>query len=227
MRSGFLASLILGLFALLRPGNAIGQQRAPSCPEGERPRFTGEILDPLRCAKPASPEAADGAGRAPAIPAKASRATQIKDLVGRWQGMAVAGISRYEVLLDIRMGQDGVYVVRLATKDYAFHRRNAIWGRLQPTDTAGQFRTDVWLDSVPELGLDGWLQLKPLDSQDQAGQTHDRQAQVTFDLRSGLQEVWFKVTDTETLSYSYRMTGFPRPLSFSGELKKTELAELP
>lgn len=86
-----LDALVLAL-CLSMPASAQGAK----CRLGNEPRLSGDFFAPVECST-----AALKVESLPLPPVEADKRASLKELAGRWEGAAVAGFGRYELLLTL------------------------------------------------------------------------------------------------------------------------------
>lgn len=127
------------------------------CPEGSRVVMTGHPFHPLECLPAGSFSVA--ASSAPAAPALAKN-VKLDDFLGRWEGYAVLGVDRFEIL--VSLGKDGLFgkslAARLEAREHRVPLIHVLTARLK-AEGAGRYAASVLLESSPLPSLKGraWL----------------------------------------------------------------------
>ncbi|MBI3552126.1 MAG: hypothetical protein HY077_06380 [Elusimicrobia bacterium] len=203
-----LAMMSLGLacvsWAADRPG--------PRCPDSSRPHFSGHPFAPFLCPgapNPPLPGPGEGLVTAATAPTKDPAKTSFEPLMGRWDGWAVYGISRFEVLASVEKGRHGI-LVKFAAMDYITHAKNKFTAELKTSfwhsDRYNAVVTEV---DLPESPLDGraWLG----GAAPPVAQGLDRAFVLAYDHLAALHEVRFVLDGADKIRYSYlyRLPGQP------------------
>ncbi len=213
MRIIFILSLLLSI-----PAQA--GSRTPRCREGQKHWFTGSPLRPWRCVKklPAETRSLE------TLPQVKPDPEMLLDLAGSWEGFLSFGMHRYEILFNLGKGKDGVLVGLLSLKEYLVHTKNTLWARIEPRETAGPLKADVWLDAMPLLGLDAevtWT-FEPQDDP----KAYDREYLLRYDNRPGIHHLKVKLEEGSLRYIYFHETPGKRPKAVSGTLKRTERLRL-
>lgn len=222
-----MTSLALAVL-LLSPARA-AEPPHPRCPDGSAPRFSGRPLEPLECPRPGEdkpgPEVQLSSSSLPSTTGS-SDALSLKAAVGRWEGMAVYGMGRFETLLIVEKAGSG-FKVRLESKDYRFLTTQAVSAELKGRFFGSKGRYDAvatW-QALPKDSREGIVLVGPPAKPDPA---FDREAVLVYRERNDVHRLRFKV-DKDVLRYRYDYTfAQPRPgaASASGELRRTDRTSL-
>lgn len=146
---------------------------APSCSNGLEPRLTGDLFTPAECSSDVV--------KAPELgvpPAAASAKTRLKELEGRWEGSAVIGFGRYEMLAELRTRWSGKGTATLKLKELQLRQRSGLSLALAPAK-GGRYALELAADQVPGKTLAGEAVLGVAASS-AAAAAAPRQADLTF-----------------------------------------------
>ncbi|HAZ08071.1 MAG TPA: hypothetical protein DCZ01_06015 [Elusimicrobia bacterium] len=121
----------------------------PSCAGGRPPRMTGDLFVPIECST-----AAAVAASLPVEPSVAQK-PDLKALSGTWEGSAVQGFGRYQILATLEVGWLGRAHGTLALKELQFREHLGHRLKLTPAKGKGRYGAALSTDSLPAAALKG------------------------------------------------------------------------
>jgi hypothetical protein len=216
--------LIAAVLLLSASGSQAAPRPGPRCPDSSRPAFSGHPFLPFLCAggplsgKPGSGEALM---TAEIRPVKDKLRDSIEPLVGRWEGWAVYGMQRFDVVVSVE--KDGrAAKIKFGAMDIATQFKNKIEAELRPSFwSAGKFHFTAVEADLPGSRREGdaWLGAAPPP----VVQGLDRSLVVVYRGLAALHEARFMLDGPDKLlfSYAYRQEG-AAPVQIGGNLKRSQ-----
>jgi hypothetical protein len=202
--------------AAARPG--------PRCPDSSRPAFSGHPFLPFLCAGgPLAPKR--GSGESFMTPelkplTKDKNRNGLEALGGRWEGWAIYGLQRFEVVVSIET--DGRRTkIKFAAMDIATQFKNKLEAELKESLwSAGRYHVSVVDADLPEARLTGeaWLGAAPKP----LSQGLDRSLVVAYDGLAALHEARFMLDGPDKILFSYRYQDGGTPIQIGGNLKRSQ-----
>ena len=142
--------------ALLLSSSAAAAAAPRKCLQGNEPRLSGDAFAPVECSTaPAAALPLPGEPVAPAADAKAF----LKKHAGRWEGVVIHGLGRYQVLLALKTGWGGKAELVLKAKEMQFRTRVEDALALVPSKPAGAYSARLTSDQAPAASLAGELRV--------------------------------------------------------------------
>lgn len=125
------------------------------CANGFEPTLSGDAFSPVQCSTTMTVAALTG------VPARvvSGAKTDLKDLAGRWEGMLIHALGRYELLLTVTTHWRGKAELTLALKEQQFRERLRDRLDLAPERGPGLYDAELTTDRAPGLALKGRLAL--------------------------------------------------------------------
>lgn len=195
------------------------------CSSGLPPALSGDLFSPVECSTATKPSS-----QLPGLPVMRegqALKTDLKDLEGRWEGVLIHALGRYELLLTVKTGWGGKATLTLDVKEQQFRDRLTDRLTLVPRKERGAYDAELTSTVAPDARLKGGAILGaavPADHPVQKGSPPppDRQAELTF-VNGAVHRVYFALKD-KTAMRVRAFSGIPgAPLQkFEVELTKTK-----
>lgn len=149
------------------------------CSSGLPPTLSGDAFAPVECSATAKP-----AAFLPGLPARRDKAAKadLRDLDGRWEGILIHALGRYELLLTIKTSWRGKTELTLDTKELQFRERLTDRLLLSPAKERGAYEAVMTTSLAPEASLSGRALVGAAAGPEvsTAAALSDRQADLTF-----------------------------------------------
>lgn len=150
----------------------------PLCANGAPPALNGDLFSPAECSTATKPSP-----MLPSLPARSEGEdvkTDLKDLAGRWEGLTVHGLGRYELLLTVKTGWGSKADLTLETKELQFRQRLTDRLSLRPAKARGEYEAVMSTSLVPEASLKGRATLGAERQPEGSKEPAARQADLVF-----------------------------------------------
>lgn len=146
------------------------------CGNGLPPRLSGDVFSPVECSS-----ATMTAAILPGLPARLTKAsvTDLRALEGRWEGIAIHALGRYELLLTVKTNWRGKIEAALDLKELQFRERLSDRLVLAPGKGRGSYEAVLTATPAPEASLTGKALIAEAVAPEGAKET-DRQMDLTF-----------------------------------------------
>jgi len=146
------------------------------CGNGLPPRLSGDVFSPVECSSATLPVAA-----LPGLPARLTKytVTDLKALEGRWEGLAIHALGRYELLLTVKTNWRGKIEAALDLKEQQFRERLTDRLVLTPGKGRGAYAAALTTSLAPEASLAGNALVAEAVGPEGATET-DRQLDLSF-----------------------------------------------
>ena len=149
------------------------------CGSGATPKLSGDMFSPVDCST--TTKSAIPLPGLPLAHERKEEKTDLKDLSGRWEGVLIHALGRYELLLDVKTRWGGKAELTLAMKELQFRERLTDRLVLSSAKGRGAYKAILTTTVLPDASLTGILGLgaasPPLGEENAVP---DRQADIIF-----------------------------------------------
>ena len=116
------------------------------CSNGQTPKLSGDLFSPVECStKTLTAPLLPGL---PAVVGAPGAPSDLKDLEGRWEGVMIHALGRYELLLTVKTSR-GKTEFTLETKEQQFRERLTDRLVLRPAKSRGAFEALLTTSLTP------------------------------------------------------------------------------
>ena len=142
------------LAVLLTAGAAAPLLAGPRlCGNGLPPKLSGDLFSPVECST--TTKTSSLLPGLPVMKESKEAKTDLKDLDGRWEGVLIHALGRYELLLTVKTSWGGKAELILETKEQQFRERLTDRLALVPGKERGVYAATLTTTLAPEAALLG------------------------------------------------------------------------
>ncbi len=125
------------------------------CSNGLPPTLSGDLFSPAECSTATKTTVA-----LPGLPAsRTDKSAGFKELDGRWEGVMIHALGRYELLMTIKTGWGGKSELTVDLKEQQFHERLTNQLTLVPAKERATYTATLTSTVLPGAALKGVLDL--------------------------------------------------------------------